>query len=228
MNTVLVTGANRGLGLEFSRQYAEKGFKVIATCRDVTKAKELNQLAEKDNVEIKSLDICSQSSISTLKESLANVPIDLLINNAGIYGGSPQNFESCDIEQWQETLLVNAISPIIITRSLMPALLNSAEPKVIFITSKMGSMGDNGSGGSYIYRSSKAALNACIKSFSIDFADKIKTLAMHPGWVRTDMGGPNGLINATQSVSGMIETIDTLKSENSGSFVDYQGKLIPW
>lgn len=227
MNNVVITGANRGLGLEFCRQYLEKGYQVIATCRDKTKADSLNRLDSK-HLMIAKLDILDQQSVNEFCQSVSDMSIDLLINNAGVYGGSSQHLDGLELQQWLTTVQVNAMSPMFLTRALLPQLKRSTDPKVAFLTSKMGSMGDNGSGGSYIYRSSKAALNACIKSFSIDYANAIKTVALHPGWVRTDMGGPNGLIDVEVSVSGLIQVIEQLDFVNSGRFLDYQGKTIPW
>lgn len=227
MNTVVITGANRGLGLEFCRQYLEKDYRVIATCRDKNKAESLNRL-DCQQLTIAQLDILDQQSVSELGQSVSEKSIDLLINNAGVYGGSSQHLDGLELQQWLTTVQVNAMSPMFLTRTLLPQLKRSSDPKVAFLTSKMGSMGDNGSGGSYIYRSSKAALNACIKSFSVDYANAIKTVALHPGWVRTDMGGPNGLIEVEESVSGLIQVIDQLDFVNSGRFLDYQGKTIPW
>lgn len=229
MNTVLITGANRGLGLEFCRHYLRKGWKVIATCRNPNKANSLIDLAESSSLDIHALDVQDEPSILRFAEQLSDHSIDLLINNAGVYGGSPQGIENIEKETWLTTLSVNTIAPFMLTRALLPLLRKGQQSKVAFLTSKMGSMEDNGSGRAYIYRSSKAALNAVIKSFSIDLAaEGIAVVALHPGWVRTDMGGPNGLISVEESINGLANVIDSLNATNSGRFLDYQGNEIPW
>ena len=124
---------------------------------------------------------------------------------------------------------INVLGTIELTQGLLSNLKRAQSPaKIAFLTSKMGSMGDNNSGGSYIYRSSKAALNACIKSLSIDLAPEILVAALHPGWVQTDMGGANALITAKESVAGLASVIDQLNKQTTGQFIDYSGKLIPW
>ncbi len=228
MKTVIVTGANRGLGLEFCRQYLQDGFRVIATCRHPQQATRLIDLSEHGALEVMALDISDRNAVNRFASQI-HQPIDLLINNAGVYGGSPQTIEHCEEENWLHTLKVNTVAPALITRALLPSLQLADNAKVAFLTSKMGSIEDNGSGGAYIYRSSKAALNAIIKSFAIDLAGKgISVVALHPGWVRTDMGGPNGLIDVEESIRGLIKVITELNLETSGQFFDYQGKRVPW
>ncbi|NVJ60433.1 MAG: SDR family oxidoreductase [Gammaproteobacteria bacterium] len=230
MQHLLITGCNRGLGLEFCRQFLEAGWKVTATCREPEHAKSLSELKSKYSaLSIKQLFLDEPSSFDSFTSELGTQPVDLLINNAGTYGGTPQALDNCDPEQWQHTFLVNSISPILLTRAVLENLRLSKDPKVAFLTSKMGSIGDNSSGRSYLYRSSKAALNAAIKSLSIDLReDNIPVIALHPGWVRTDMGGPNGLIDATESITGLRQRIQQLSLSNSGCFVDYAGNAIPW
>lgn len=229
MKTVFITGANRGLGLEFCRQYLEQGWKVFAACRHPEKAKALIELTENYALDIYPLDLSDEQAIARVAQHMEGKPLDLLINNAGVYGGSPQDLALCETSHWLQTFQINAIAPAKLTQSLLPNLAMVKGAKVAFLTSKMGSMGDNGSGGAYIYRSSKAALNAIIKSLSIDLAGQgVAVAALHPGWVRTDMGGPNGLINTEQSIKGLRQVIEQLTLSSSGCFVDYQNKPIPW
>ncbi len=229
MKTVFITGANRGLGLEFCRQYLKQGWKVIAACRHPEKANALIDLTENFALDIYPLDLSDEKAIARVANHLEGKPLDLLINNAGVYGGSPQDLAHCDTAHWLQTFQINAIAPAKLTQFLLPNLRLTDGAKIVFLTSKMGSMSDNGSGGSYIYRSSKAALNAIIKSLSIDLQnDGIAVAALHPGWVKTDMGGPNGLINTEQSINGLREVIEQLSMHNTGCFVDYQHKPIAW
>ncbi|NVK87329.1 MAG: SDR family oxidoreductase [Gammaproteobacteria bacterium] len=227
MQHVLVTGANRGLGLAFCRHYLAQGYQVTAACRDPDAAKELQALTGALN--IVQLDLADAESIQRLSSEFANSTLDILVNNAGVYGGSPQGLDDLESGPWLNTFLVNSVAPVLLTRALLPALQRSNSAKIAFLTSKMGSIGDNSSGRSYIYRSSKAALNAAIKSLAIDLAElNIPVIALHPGWVRTDMGGPNGLIDSKESIAGLSQVIDNLALEQSGCFVDYRGDSIPW
>ena len=232
MPTLLVTGANRGLGLEFTRQYAEAGWQVHACCRnpeDSTALKALH-LAHLDRISLHKLDVADFQQIAQLAESLADTPIDVLLNNAGVYPDhAGSRLSDADYEAWQTAFRINSMSPLKMAQAFAAQVAASQEKKIINMTSKMGSIADNGSGGSYIYRSSKTALNSVTKSLAIDLANQgISVLAMHPGWVQTDMGGPNGLINAEQSVSGMRQVIAKLKPQQSGQFIAYDGQAIPW
>ena len=238
MATVLVIGANRGIGLEFVRQFLERGDKVLATCRNKGKAGGLQKLqAGKGNLEVFEVDVQHEQSIASLatdlKKTLGGEGIDLLIHNAGVYGPRGGAVEDLDGDAWAEVLRVNSIAPLLVTRYLLDLLragkTAKAERKLVYITSKMGSMGDNEGGGSYIYRSSKAALNAAAKSLAIDLAgENILVGLLHPGWVQTDMGGPSALIDTRTSVNGMLKLIDGLSPKTSGKFQAYDGKAIPW
>ncbi len=222
---VLITGANRGLGLEFTRQYAELGHEVVACCRKPEQAKDLHSL--KGAVSVVALDVGVFDSFASLGST--KTPIDLLIHNAGVYGHRSCRFGHIDSEDWQRTMLINTMAPVILTETLLPRLLRSDFAKVIAITSKMGSIADNTSGGSYVYRTSKAALNMGMKSLALDLiAKRIAVAVLHPGWVRTDMGGPSGLIEASESVRGMRAVIENLSLNTSGSFFNYDGSTIAW
>ena len=227
--TILVTGANRGLGLEFCRQYLAEGERVIACCRNPDAAHELQSLAlnHPDTLSLMALDISVEDQHHALRQRLQQTPINILINNAGMYGSKGSSLEQIELDEWTRVLQVNAIFPMLLTRNLFFIL--SPNAKVVFITSKMASMGDNQSGGSYVYRSSKAALNAAARSLAIDGREKgIKVALLHPGWVQTEMGGPNALISPEQSISGMRSVISQLDDDDSGDFINYDGQPIPW
>ncbi len=227
MPTVLITGANRGIGFEFARQYASDGWRVIATCRDPAKAGELSALG--GDIEVHGLDVTDHARIQALAKSLKQSAIDLLLSSAGIYGPRSVPLGGVDYQSWAEVLRVNAMSPLKLSECFVDHVARSDLKQIVAVTSKMGSIADNTSGGSYIYRSSKTALNAVMKSLSVDLApSRVIVAVLHPGWVRTDMGGPRGLIEAKASVTGMRQVIAGLKPEDSGGFFNYDGAGIPW
>lgn len=231
-SNLLITGASRGIGLEFVRQYAENGWRVFACSRNPDSAVELQRLADRyqGSVSLHTLDVGNSGQIHQLASSLSNQPLDLLINNAGIYlndhVGDGHKF---DEQSLLESFRINSISPLIIADTFKENIAKSGLRKIINITSKMGSLSDNTSGGSYAYRSSKTALNMLTKSLAIDLAPQgIAAIVMHPGWVQTDMGGPNALITVEQSVTGMRQVIERITLKDSGKFYGYDGKEIPW
>ena len=227
MPTVMITGASRGLGLEYARQYADDGWRVIATCRDPENAMELASL--EGQVEIYALDIGDHGQILSLANSLRKEAIDLLLNNAGIFGPRPSKLGGIEYDTWEDVMRINVMSPLKVCESFGTHVAASDLKKIAIMSSKMGSMSDNNSGGSYVYRSSKAALNAVMKSLSVDFGLRgISVAILHPGWVRTDMGGSGGLIDAPESVNGLRQVIESLNLENSGRFYNYDGSEIPW
>jgi NAD(P)-dependent dehydrogenase (short-subunit alcohol dehydrogenase family) len=230
MATVLITGANRGIGLEFVKQYLARGEKVIGSCRDTEAAAELLQLrAENENLQLLTLDVSSDESLAAFPAQLGDTPIDIFINNAGVYGPRDSVFNNVDEENWLPVLRINAIAPMLLTQLIIENMKQGQGKKLLYVTSKMGSIDDNKGGGSYVYRSSKAALNAVVKSIAVDLAgDGFDVAVLHPGWVRTDMGGPNGLIDTETSVAGMVAVIDKLGGSNTGSFFNYDGTIIPW
>jgi NAD(P)-dependent dehydrogenase (short-subunit alcohol dehydrogenase family) len=225
--TCLITGANRGIGLEFAKQYAAEGWQVIATCRKPDEAKALAHL--EGDVQIHALDVSDFARIEALSRKLAGVAIDLLINNAGIYGPRVVPYGSVDYSAWSEVMRVNVMAPLKMSAVFADAVARSQMRLIVAVTSKMGSIADNTSGGSYIYRSSKAALNAVMKSLAIDLRSKgIVVAVLHPGWVRTDMGGSAAQIDAFESVAGMREVIAGLRDRDSGCFFNYDGAELPW
>lgn len=228
MKTVLITGANRGLGLEFAKQYCEQDYNVIACCRDIGHATELKSLSQHhDLIKLHTLDVGNSEDIKQLAIELKSQSIDILINNAGIY--RPSTIGNINKKEWMESFLINTIAPYEVTNYFLPHLLKGELKKIVSITSKMGSIDDNTSGGSYIYRTSKTALNSMMRSLTHDLKSQgIATLTLHPGWVRTDMGGPGGWIDTPESIQGMINQINRLSLKNSGQYIDYAGKPINW
>lgn len=232
MKTVLITGCNRGLGLEASRQYAQDGYQIIACCREPKNAGNLIELQQQfpKQITIEALDVSSADAINTLAEKYRNQSIDILFHNAGVWGGPNQSLGELEIAQWQETLLIDAIAPVLMAQAFLPQIRAGKEKVIALMSSKMGSVSDNTSGGRYYYRTAKSALNSAGKSLAEDLGcEGITVVIMHPGWVRTDMGGPNGLIDAPESVSGLRSMIKNMVSEQrSGEFRAYDGELIPW
>jgi NAD(P)-dependent dehydrogenase (short-subunit alcohol dehydrogenase family) len=231
VSTVLVTGANRGLGLEFVRQYAAEGWKVHAACRDPDTAKQLGRLAAASGgqVDVLALDVTDTVGVRAAAQSLAGEPIDVLVNNAGV--GSPKNqrLGSFDYAAWGHVLDVNTLGPMRVVEAFLENVVQGGERKIVTLTSAMGSIADNASGGSYAYRSSKAAVNMVMKSLSIDLAPRgITCVVVHPGWVRTDMGGPGGKLDPPESVAALRRLIAGLQRKDSGRFFNYDGKPYPW
>ena len=166
----------------------------------------------------------------SLDEELGDWKIDILYLNTGVTGGRRAvSFRDLKSQEWSEVLLVNSIAPILVAQKMLPRIRRSGSKTIAILTSQMGSIGNNTSGGSYIYRSSKAALNAGAKSMALDLKGiGVKVILLHPGWVRTDMGGPNAEITVEQSVAGMVTLIDRLGIDESGSFFNYRGEMLPW
>ncbi len=230
MATILVTGANRGLGIEFVEQYLNEGNEVIATYRNENSSMDLIEMGnERSNLKLLQLDVSSNKSLNSFAENLGDSPIDIFINNAGVYGPRNSSFGNVDEENWIPAIKINAIAPILLTQLIIKNIRSGADKKLIYITSKMGSIDDNKGGGAYVYRSSKTALNAVVKSLSVDLENEGMTVALiHPGWVKTDMGGPNALIDKDTSVRGMTEVISNLDISSTGNFYNYDGSIIPW
>jgi NAD(P)-dependent dehydrogenase (short-subunit alcohol dehydrogenase family) len=218
MPTVLITGANRGIGLEFARQYAAEGWAVVATVRE--HSPELDAL----NVRVERLDMRNLDAVAGFGERLDS--LDLLVANAGTYGPkSPESGQ--EGEEWLETFAVNTVAPYLLAQSVLP-LVERSEGKLIAISTKMGSIEDNTSGGYIAYRSSKSALNMAWRSLAIDNRGKVTCAVIHPGWVQTRMGGRSAPLSPEDSVSGMRKVVDDLTEADSGGFFSHDGSLIPW
>ncbi len=231
MKTVVITGCGRGLGLEFVRQLLARGDRVYAGARRPESSGELMELAQAhpDLLTVLPLDVTNAAHRANLAATLNGKGVDLLINNAGVYGPVPDTFGSTDEDAWLETFRINTVAPRQVAETLLPNLRTGTRPCIALLSSKMGSIADNGSGGVYIYRSSKAALNAVGMSMARDLADQgILTLILHPGWVLTDMGGPNAEITVTESVTSMLRTLDKASDADNGRFIDIDGSTIPW
>jgi NAD(P)-dependent dehydrogenase (short-subunit alcohol dehydrogenase family) len=226
MPLVVITGANRGIGLELARQYAADGWQVVATCRNPATPGGLAGLA---NVQVQPLAVDQESSIAAFASIMRGRGIDLLINNAGIKGPDlpQQSKDGIDVAGWLETMRVNALSPILLTLALKESLRPGS--KVATLSSQLGSQTENESGGMYAYRASKAAVNMGIRSLAADLRDQgIVLLALHPGWVQTDMGGPQAPVRIPDSVAGMRRVIAAAGPVDSGSFIAFDGRRIPW
>ncbi len=221
--TALVTGSNRGIGLELCSQLKQRGFNVIAACRHSSPALDALGVEVIENVEVS-----DPKSLSALAKKLAGRRIDWLINNAGIANGiAMDELNEDNIASCKRMYEVNSLGPLLTTQALLDNLGQGS--KVGIITSRMGSIADNDSGGSYGYRMSKAAVNAAGKSLSIDLKPKgIAVAILHPGWVRTDMTGHNGLIDTDESAKGLLDRMEELTLETSGSFWHTNGELLPW
>ena len=228
MHQVLVTGANRGLGLEFSKQYAADGWNVLACCRHPQSALDLQSLAAAhSNVKIHTLDVADFAQIDALALQLKDESIDVLINNAGVYPHS--SFGDTNYDDWANGFKVNSMAPLKMAEAFVQHLTRGQLKKIATLTSKMGSIEDNTSGESYSYRASKTAVNMVMKSLSIDLKPYgISVITLHPGWVQTDMGGSNALISAQTSVSGLRKVIEDLSLDTTGKFIAYDGKAMPW
>jgi NAD(P)-dependent dehydrogenase (short-subunit alcohol dehydrogenase family) len=231
MPSVLITGANRGLGLEFCRQYGAQGWRIFACCRQPETATELQALAEKwQHLTIHMLDVADFQTIDQLAEQLGSETIDVLLSNAGVYGDKrDHSFGALDYPTWEKTLRINTIAPVKLAESFLPNLLKSQKPLIVAMSTLMASMADNGSGGSILYRSSKAGLNAAMKSLALDLKPQaIAVLILHPGWVKTDMGGENAPTSPEESIAGMRKVIDEFTLEKSGTFLNFKGVQQPW
>ena len=226
MSTVLITGAARGLGLDFTKRYAAKGWKVLA-CARKPDALEI----VKGDIHHHPLDVTDYKAVKTLAKRLSDEAIDVLICNAGISGGrgdAAQTLGSLDPELWRKVFEVNALAPLMMAEAFADHVARSQQRKLIAITSVLGSIAKN-DGGRYIYRASKTALNMEWNCLARDLAGKgVICVALHPGWVQTDMGGPSATLTIEQSVPGMMKVIDGLKPADNGRYLQYDGTELPW
>ncbi len=230
MPTALITGANRGLGRELVRSFAADGWTVHAGCRLPDKAARLRAVAGEvpGQVVIHRLDVTDDLQVRALARSLEGEPLDLLLNNAGVYGPR-EGFGEQSYEVWAKVMAVNVLGPMRMVESFVDLLAASERRLIVNMSSRLGSITDNAGGGSYPYRSSKAALNMLTRNLAADLAEQgISVVALHPGWVQTDMGGKAAPLSVEESVSGLRRVIDGLAFEDSGCFLDEGGAELPW
>jgi NAD(P)-dependent dehydrogenase (short-subunit alcohol dehydrogenase family) len=225
MPTVLITGAGRGLGLEFARQYAADGWKVIGIVREPAAGAALATLGK--TVEVHLADMADRKTIARLAKDLKGTPIDVLICNAGIY---PRGaiFGRTDYEAWEEAMRINVFAPQAVAEALAENVARSDFKRIVMMSSRMGSIAHN-DGEDHIYRSSKAALNQVAKGMAADLADRgITVVAVSPGWVKTDMGGSGAPLTPEPSIKGLRKVIAGLSPKQSGKFFSYDGSEIEW
>lgn len=250
--TVLITGASRGIGLEFVRQYAAAGRPVLATCRKPDDATALRVLADRHKtVEVARLDVTDPASVEECAAALGSRAVDVLVNNAGIYGRSTGELENVDVADWTEMFTVNTVGQLLVTRAMLPALRRSTTPRVVGLSSVKASIGRNHMGASYQYRSTKAGFNALLRSLAVDLRPEgIGVYALSPGWVDqgedvtgglsfddrlrkarkffAEFGDSSARQSLEQSVARMTALIDRLTLQDSGGFFDHLGRPLAW
>ncbi|MEM9284658.1 MAG: SDR family oxidoreductase [Pseudomonadota bacterium] len=227
MNTVLITGANRGIGLELTKRYAANGAKVHACCRHPHDADDLKALD--GDIAVHALDTADHAATDDLASTI-DEPIDIVIANAGVMGkdSSDQSFSSLDLTNLRYTLEINTVGAVKTLQAFLPHVKRSQGKKLVAITSKMGSI-DDATGGYIAYRASKTALNMALSCAAFELQNEgIAVGALHPGWVRTRMGGPNGTISVEESAEGLITVIEGLEPANKAPFLSYDGTDIAW
>lgn len=229
MTTVLITGANRGIGLALAQHAAKRGWSVIGTARDPGKADDLKAVP---GARVERLDADSDASCKALAGSLAGTPIDILINNAGVSPDASKDLATFDPEAYMACLRTNSVGPLLVTRVLLPNVEASQRKLIVQISSIMGSLtnaAEQGWTGNLAYHSSKSALNMANTLIANQLKDKgVACVAVHPGWVRTDMGGPNAKLTTDESASSILGTIDALGIRDAGRFLNYDGKPLAW
>ncbi len=223
MPHVLITGAGRGIGLELATRYATAGWQVTATVRDRARAAALP-----DGVQAVELDVADDAAVAGLADAVTT-PIDVLINNAGIYGTKPQTMADVDAAAWLDVFRVNAIAPFLLSRTLLQHLRAGSGKTIVTITSRMGSLSENDTGNAPMYRSSKAAVNMAMQCLSYEVAaDGLGVLLVHPGWVRTDMGTASARLSTAESVTGIMALIEAFDPATRLAFRAWDGREIAW
>jgi NAD(P)-dependent dehydrogenase (short-subunit alcohol dehydrogenase family) len=233
MSTVLITGANRGLGLEFARQYSADGWDVIATARNPKQSEELERLAKSKSVFLQMLDVTSNESVKHLAEVLNGRPVDLLILNSAIFTRGGNKLGELNYAGWRESFETNVLGVMRVAEALIENVAASKRKQIVAISTGMGSLQTLGTtigfGSAYQYRSSKAALNMAMSILTKEVEPKgISVLIFNPGWVQTDMGGPNAILTPEQSIAGMRKVLDGNSMELTGKFLSYDGSTWPW
>jgi NAD(P)-dependent dehydrogenase (short-subunit alcohol dehydrogenase family) len=227
---IVITGANRGIGLELTRQFLARGDHVEAAVRDPDGAKDLSGLLRTahERLRIFAIDITSERSVHELARALGDVGVDMLVNNAGVMEKS-RGLEQLDYAALELTMDTNALGPLRVTAALLPHMRRNSVRKIVHVSSEMGSIEGNASGGWYGYRMSKAALNMACKSMAHDLrGEGFTVVAVHPGWVQTDMGGAGAPTGVAESAKGLIAVFDRMGRGETGKFLDYRGQTLPW
>lgn len=228
---IVITGANRGIGLRLAQSYVADGHRVYAGCRQPEQAAELAGLADRSEgrLSVHPLDVTREEQRTAFAAALGSAPVDVLINNAGVYAHKGLSFGNLDEPSWLRALHVNTVAPMMMAQTLLDNVAASGRKLIASITSKMGSIADNTSGGAYAYRASKTALNSAMRSLALDLRDRgITVIVLHPGWVQTDMGGKHALITTDESAGQLRAILDRAGLAETGSFFDRDGSRIPW
>lgn len=231
MPTILITGANRGLGLEFTRQYLAEGYAVVAACRNSSTARALQGLERTASglLSVIEVDVADAASVKRAAARLPTPSIDVLVNCAGVFGTGGDTIGSLDYEAWRAVLEVNLLGPARMCEAFLDRIARSDRRLVVTITSGLGSLADNGTGGYTPYRTSKAAVNMLMRSAAIDLKPRgVICVVVNPGWVKTDMGGPNAKLSPEESVGAMRRLIAKIGLQDSGRFYNYDGREYPW
>ena len=238
MTTLLITGANRGLGLDFAQRMATAGWRIHACCRTPARAEALQTLARSHDVTVHALDVADFGQIDALKTVLGDEPIDVLFNNAGIMETSQrtlsldhtnQMFDSLDEDEWMAVMRVNTMAPLRMCETFVDNVAASERKQILMMSSIVGSIGSNQTPRWYHYATSKTALNMVMRNLAADLTDRgITVVSLHPGWTQTDMGGPTAALTIDESVSGMVEVAEALTPADSGRFIAWNGEDVPW
>ena len=222
-STILITGANRGIGLELARQLSEKGHEILGTARRPDDG-ELAAIAQR----VEPLDVADAKSVAMLAARLDGVPVDVLINNAGYLYRSDDTIDAVDYGEMQRTFVINTLGPLRVTQALMPNLRAGKRKMIVSISSQLGSI-EESTGGLYSYRVSKTALNQINRIWSRELAEEgFICTVLHPGWVRTDMGGAEATYSAQESVAGLVRVIEGLTPQHNGGFFNFRGDPVDW
>jgi len=230
MTNVLITGANRGIGLELARAYANDGAHVFGFCRNPADAEQINALAASSvgKVTVAAMDVGDGASITAGKAVVGDAPIDVLINNAGVLGGHPQTLDAIDFDAWMDAFKVMTIGPFRVVQTFLPNLKKAAAPKIMTVTSQLAAS-TWPFGTTYAYSSAKAGVNKVMQTLALDLkGDNIAVSMIHPGWVKTDMGGPGADITPQESAAGIKAVIAGLSMEHTGKFYKWNGEIHPW
>lgn len=230
MSTILITGSARGIGYELAKQYAEAGWRVFATTRSPEKADQLNALASTmENLTVHRMDVGDSSSVSAIKAELGDQPIDVLLNNAGVWGGlETQTFQNMDYDNWVFEFNVMAMGPFRVIQTFLPNVLAGQQKKVVTLSSQVAAhVYDHLIG--YSYASVKAAVNRLMTGLATELKEQgVIVVPMHPGWVKTDMAGDVADIEPSESALGVREVIDKMTMADTGTFLKWTGDIHPW